>query len=130
MDGAQGGLQSTILGKWNDDILWPAQASAYSFLLYPSSSLLTIRLRLLVIAIAELNGGASSIQPIRGDSSRGLLWVTPAQKTYDQAWEQWTDECGGGIYWVRSSKLFSPIPLSLPILSSIPASGTTLIQSW
>lgn len=28
LDGAQAGLQATILGKWNDDILWPAQAGA------------------------------------------------------------------------------------------------------
>jgi hypothetical protein len=30
LDGAQAGLQATILGKWNDDILWPAQAGTCS----------------------------------------------------------------------------------------------------
>lgn len=29
-------------------------------------------------------------------------WMTLAQKTYDQAWQQWDEGCGGGIYWVFS----------------------------
>lgn len=40
------------------------------------------------------------MQPILGDSSAGLKWITGAQKTYDEAWQQWSDECGGGIFWV------------------------------
>jgi hypothetical protein len=30
LDGAQAALQSSILGKWNDDILWPAQACVFT----------------------------------------------------------------------------------------------------
>lgn len=31
-------------------------------------------------------------------------WITAAQRTFDQAYQQWNMICGGGIYWVRYGK--------------------------
>ncbi|KAM0754499.1 family 76 glycoside hydrolase [Meredithblackwellia eburnea MCA 4105] len=69
-------LQETLEGKWNDDILWPAQA---------------------VIAGAEVFG-ADSIQY----GAAGGKWITLAQRTFDEAYQQWDSGCGGGIYWSRN----------------------------
>lgn len=64
----------------------------------PASPL--IHLSFAVIAGAEIFG-PSTVMP----STSGGLWYTTAQKTYDQVWEDWDDQCGGGIYWVRQDLL-------------------------
>ncbi|EGG05863.1 family 76 glycoside hydrolase [Melampsora larici-populina 98AG31] len=74
LGGSMAGLSETLLGKWNDDILWGSLAA---------------------VGGAEIYGPNSVMPGANGP------WITPAQKTYDQAFEQWDAECGGGIYWSR-----------------------------
>lgn len=74
LGGSMSSTAATLLGRWNDDILWHSLAA---------------------IGGAEIYG-AGSIMP----GSKGP-WMTLAQKTYDQADEQWDGQCGGGIYWSR-----------------------------
>ncbi|OAV89441.1 hypothetical protein PTTG_05992 [Puccinia triticina 1-1 BBBD Race 1] len=74
LGGAMSSTAATLLGRWNDDILWHSLAT---------------------IGGAEIYG-ADSIMP----GSKGP-WITLAQKTYDQTYQQWDGGCGGGIYWSR-----------------------------
>jgi len=76
LDGQASGQQG-LLGKWNDDILWPAQAIAAGGEIY----------------------GANSIMP----GANGP-WITTPQKTLEEVYspDQMDDLCGGGIYWSRN----------------------------
>uniref|UniRef100_A0A0S1MJU0 Mannan endo-1,6-alpha-mannosidase n=1 Tax=Phakopsora pachyrhizi TaxID=170000 RepID=A0A0S1MJU0_PHAPC len=74
LGGKMSRVAATMLGRWNDDILWPSLAA---------------------IGGAEVFG-ADSIMP-----GADGPWITLAQKTFDQADEQWDNQCGGGIYWSR-----------------------------
>ncbi|KAG0148353.1 hypothetical protein CROQUDRAFT_694779 [Cronartium quercuum f. sp. fusiforme G11] len=73
LGGSMASLAETLMGKWNDDILW--------------GSLATV-------------SGAEIFGP-RTDMPGGGPWIEVAHKTYDQTYEQWDNECGGGIYWSR-----------------------------
>ncbi|WAQ83208.1 hypothetical protein PtA15_3A577 [Puccinia triticina] len=70
LGGAMSSTAATLLGRWNDDILWHSLEGAEFY-------------------------GANSIKG---------PWITPAQKTYDQTYQQWDDGCGGGIYWLGPSQ--------------------------
>ncbi|KAA1110377.1 hydrolase 76 protein [Puccinia graminis f. sp. tritici] len=74
LGGAMSSTAATLLGRWNDDILWHSLATVGGAEIY----------------------GAESIMP----GSKGS-WMTLAQKTYDQTYQQWDNGCGGGIYWSR-----------------------------
>lgn len=74
LNGAQAETQG-LLGKWNDDILWPAQA---------------------IIAGGEIWGASKDMPGVDGS------WIVAPQKTLDQVYEQRDDQCGGGIYWSRN----------------------------
>lgn len=76
LDGDAAQIQVKLLGKGNDDILWPAQA---------------------LIAVSEIYG-ANTVEPVTGIP--GKLWWNGTQKTVDETWAEWSEECGGGIYWV------------------------------
>ncbi|CAH7682340.1 glycoside hydrolase [Phakopsora pachyrhizi] len=64
-------FNETLIGRWNDDILWP------------------------IVAGAERYGPNAPMGSSNGD------WITLATKTFDQAAAQTDDKCGGGIYWSR-----------------------------
>lgn len=51
----------------------------------------------IVIAGAEIYGNKTVIK-----SSNGT-YVVVAQRTFDEAWQQWDTQCGGGIFWVSST---------------------------
>jgi len=74
LGGAQAEAQG-LLGKWNDDILWYALATISGGEIY----------------------GANTTMPYADGS-----WLTMPQKTLDEAYEQYDDLCGGGIYWSRN----------------------------
>ncbi|KAI8458876.1 glycosyl hydrolase family 76-domain-containing protein [Phakopsora pachyrhizi] len=74
LGGDQVKIVETLLGRWNDDILWPSQA---------------------VVAGAELYGPNALMARSNGD------WITLAARTFDQAAAQTDNKCGGGIYWSR-----------------------------
>lgn len=74
LGGSMSSTAATLLGRWNDDILWHSLAT---------------------IGGAEIYG-ADSIMP----GAKGP-WIKLAQKTFDQTYQQWDDGCGGGIYWSR-----------------------------
>ncbi|KAL8280357.1 hypothetical protein RQP46_007274 [Phenoliferia psychrophenolica] len=82
-------------GKWNDDILFGSLA---------------------VIGGAELYGPSTTMP-----STSGGDWFTTARKTYEEAWEQWDDKCGGGIYWARdrnaSSKTYKSSTTNLEFIA-------------
>ncbi|KAK0101427.1 hydrolase 76 protein [Cadophora gregata] len=65
---------SIVVGRWNDDVEWYAQA---------------------VVAGAELYGPDSYMPGLWGNGT----WITLAQRTIDEVYDYWTPECGGGIYW-------------------------------
>ncbi|EGG05778.1 family 76 glycoside hydrolase [Melampsora larici-populina 98AG31] len=64
----------TLLGVWNDDLLWPSQAA---------------------VGGAEVFGPNAIMPRSNGD------WISLATKTYDQTGVETDDKCGGGIYWSR-----------------------------
>jgi mannan endo-1,6-alpha-mannosidase len=67
-------LAATLLGKWNDDIMWWALATMNA---------------------AELYGKDAKLPT-------GIAYLQVAKNTYDEAWQQWdTAQCKGGIYWSR-----------------------------
>jgi len=76
LNGQQSQTQG-LLGKWNDDILWPAQAIATGGMIY---------------------GPTSNMPGSNGN------WITAPQKTLDEVYDpgQRDDLCGGGIYWSRN----------------------------
>lgn len=74
LGGDQVTIVETLLGRWNDDILWPSQA---------------------VVAGAEVFGPKTIMPGSNGD------YITLATKTFDQAAVQTDNKCGGGIYWSR-----------------------------
>ncbi|PLW39889.1 hypothetical protein PCASD_07916 [Puccinia coronata f. sp. avenae] len=74
LGGSMSSTAATLLGRWNDDILWHS---------------------LVPIGGAEIYGADSTMPGAKGP------WMTLAQKTYDQTYQQWDDGCGGGIYWSR-----------------------------
>lgn len=65
---------SIVVGRWNDDVEWYAQA---------------------VVAGAELYGSKSYMPGLKGNGT----WISLAQRTIDEVYDYWTPECGGGIYW-------------------------------
>ncbi|KAH6720279.1 glycoside hydrolase [Leptodontidium sp. MPI-SDFR-AT-0119] len=65
---------SIVVGRWNDDVEWYAQA---------------------VVAGAELYGPHSYMPGLRGNGT----WISLAQRTIDEVYDYWTPDCGGGIYW-------------------------------
>ncbi|POV97964.1 hypothetical protein PSHT_14286 [Puccinia striiformis] len=71
LGGSMSSTAATLLGRWNDDILWHTIGGAEIY-------------------------GADSIMP----GAKGP-WIKLAQKTFDQTYQQWDDGCGGGIYWSR-----------------------------
>ncbi|KAI8908020.1 glycoside hydrolase [Gorgonomyces haynaldii] len=71
--GALSAVAATLQGKWNDDIMWWGMATATGAELFGKT--------------AVLPGGKS--------------YLEVAQRTYDEAFEQWDTQCGGGIYWSR-----------------------------
>lgn len=97
----------TVLGRWNDDILWPSQAGALtSFPLSNRPWLTTFDRPRSVVAGAEVYGPSTNMPGANGP------WMTAATKTFDQAYQQWDNKCSGGIYWVRLS--LSPARKSKP----------------
>lgn len=74
LGGAMSSTAATLLGRWNDDILWHSLAA---------------------IGGGEIYGATSEMPGANGP------WITLAQKTFDEAYQQWDDQCGGGIYWSR-----------------------------
>jgi mannan endo-1,6-alpha-mannosidase len=66
-------LSATLLGKWNDDIAWWALAAMTG---------------------AEIYGPNAKLPS-------GNTYLSVAQITYNQIWEQHDNMCGGGIYWSR-----------------------------
>ncbi|KAG4414613.1 hypothetical protein IFR04_012267 [Cadophora malorum] len=65
---------SIVVGRWNDDVEWYAQA---------------------VVAGAELYGPHTYMPGLRGNGT----WISLAQRTIDEVYDYWTPGCGGGIYW-------------------------------
>jgi hypothetical protein len=61
----------------------------------------------LAIGGAEIYGADSTMPGAKGP------WMTLAQKTYDQTYQQWDDGCGGGIYWVGIHLLYSLVSSQL-----------------
>jgi mannan endo-1,6-alpha-mannosidase len=59
-------------GKWNDDILWWAFGPMTGAELFPGQTM-----------------------------TGGVPYLQLARQTYDEVWEQWDNNCGGGIYWSR-----------------------------
>lgn len=74
LGGSMATVATTLMGKWNDDICWYGLASCGGGEIY----------------------GPNSIMP-----GSGGPWITLGVKTNDQVWQQWDNECGGGIYWSR-----------------------------
>lgn len=56
-----------------------------------------------VIAGAEIYGNKTIIKASNG------TYVVVAQRTFDEAWQQWDTQCGGGIFWVSTSTSFIPL---------------------
>lgn len=72
--GSNSFIAATLLGKWNDDIMWWGLAAVSGAELY----------------------GTNAVMP------SGKTYLQVAIQTYNEAWEQWdTTQCGGGIYWSR-----------------------------
>jgi len=74
LNGQQSEIEG-LSGKWNDDILWPSMA---------------------IIGGGENYGYASGMPGAGGD------WLVVPEKTAQQTYSQWDDECNGGIYWSRN----------------------------
>ncbi|KUJ12476.1 family 76 glycoside hydrolase [Mollisia scopiformis] len=67
---------SLVVGRWNDDVEWYAQAVAAGGELY----------------------GPESFMP--GLSRRGNgTWISLVQRTIEEVYSYHTSDCGGGIYW-------------------------------
>ncbi|KAJ3077229.1 hydrolase 76 protein [Podochytrium sp. JEL0797] len=74
---------STILGlagRWNDDIGWWALAS---------------------MTAAELWGRSAIVAP-NNPGHNNPTYFSVTNMTYYEMLDQWTDSCGGGIYWSRN----------------------------
>ncbi|KAH9825250.1 family 76 glycoside hydrolase [Melampsora americana] len=74
LGGSAVSVVQTILGVWNDDVLWPSQVT---------------------VGGAEVFGPNAIMPRSNGD------WISLATKTYDQTGVETDDKCGGGIYWSR-----------------------------
>ncbi|KAL2074147.1 hypothetical protein VTL71DRAFT_7925 [Oculimacula yallundae] len=72
---------STVLGRWNDDVLWYALAAV---------------------------SGAELYRPDSYMPGLSRTWVSLVQRTIDEVYEYWTSDCGGGIYWSTDSILHIP----------------------
>lgn len=62
-----------------------------------------LRTRKLISPRAPVVAGAEIYGPDTIMGASEGPWITSAQRTFDQAYQQWNEICGGGIYWVRSS---------------------------
>ncbi|KAI8833918.1 Six-hairpin glycosidase-like protein [Chytridium lagenaria] len=75
------GIQATLQGKWNDDILWWALAA---------------------ITGAEIWGPDALVNPFGATGEKGRNWLRLVNVTFFHVMEQWDETtCGGGLYWSR-----------------------------
>ncbi|KAI9329466.1 glycoside hydrolase [Obelidium mucronatum] len=79
LDGANPFIE--LAGRWNDDILWWAIA---------------------VTTAAETFGKDAIVAKDNVQAGMNPTYFTLANTTFHQAWNQWDNACGGGIYWSRA----------------------------
>ncbi|KAI8822545.1 glycosyl hydrolase family 76-domain-containing protein [Fimicolochytrium jonesii] len=75
LGGSMRTIQEKLRGKWNDDIAWWAIA----------------------MMSATDSYGLSATTP----NSNGKTFLSIAELTMQEMWEQWDPLCGGGVYWSR-----------------------------
>ncbi|PVH84781.1 glycoside hydrolase family 76 protein [Cadophora sp. DSE1049] len=98
---------SIVVGRWNDDVEWYAQAGENS-----RGWSRALRTKLL---------------HARPERKRNM--DTLAQQTIDEVYDYWTPECGGGIYWSTDPAQYATYKSGITQLEFISLATRTYLQT-